>query len=264
MSVVIEGRGLHTGAPARLVLARCDGPATLCGAPVRELRAASADRATRVSLPGRSVLTVEHLFAAMAGLGLHEGVAIELDGPEIPLADGRARAFVTALASLDIAPCVPPSRVVKNGVIAVGASTYVFERGHGARVDVAMSFDDARLAREASWRGDAKDFADRIAPARTFAFARDVEELAARGLATHVAPESVVVIAEDGLLSAGDPAAWDEPVRHKLLDLIGDLFLYGGPPVGAVRATNPGHFVTHAVMRAAIAEGLVAISTPRA
>ena len=212
---------------------------------------------------GERLSTVEHLFSALAGLGFHEGVAIDVEGPELPLLDGAARRYCEALRGLAVAPSAPLLEVKQAGVVAVGPCRYELELGDGVQVEVHAVFEDTRLEAFASWDGDAADYEARIAPARTFAFAHEIEHLLARGLASHVEPTSVVVIAREGLLSAGDPAAWDEPVRHKLLDLIGELFLYGGPPRGVVRATRPGHYVTHEAMRRAIAEGLVGPVEPR-
>jgi UDP-3-O-acyl-N-acetylglucosamine deacetylase len=142
--------------------------------------------------------------------------------------------------------------------LTVGASTYELARGGGVELEVTIDFDDERLAKRASWAGDPEDFFARIAAARTFGFEHELAHLLARGLASHVTPESVVVIAPSGVLFAGAPFSADEPARHKLLDLIGDLYLYGGPPRGRVAALRPGHAATHAVMRRALAEGLVA------
>jgi UDP-3-O-acyl-N-acetylglucosamine deacetylase len=257
----LSGRGLHGGRDARVVLlaqAR-PGPTELNGTDVRELVALRAERATAVRVRGERLSTVEHLFSALAGLGLHEGVAIDVSGPELPLLDGCARRYCEALRPLAIAKSEPMLEVKKKGVVELGPCRYELEPADAVRVEVRAVFDDARLEAFASWDGDAEDYEARVAPARTFAFAHEIEHLLARGLASHVEPESVVVVAEDGLLSAGEPAAWDEPVRHKLLDLVGDLFLYGGPPRGVVRALRPGHYVTHEAMRSALAQGLVGL-----
>jgi UDP-3-O-[3-hydroxymyristoyl] N-acetylglucosamine deacetylase len=124
-------------------------------------------------------------------------------------------------------------------------------------VGVEIELGDPRLAREASWRGDAADFRERVATARTFCFDHEIEELARRGLATHIAPEMVVVLGQV-ILCAGSPFSRDEPARHKLLDLVGDLFLYGGPPCGSVRAYRPGHWSTHEAVRVALERGVLA------
>jgi UDP-3-O-[3-hydroxymyristoyl] N-acetylglucosamine deacetylase len=121
---------------------------------------------------------------------------------------------------------------------------------------VELELGDERIAREAAWGGDARDFRERIATARTFCFAHEVEALAKAGLASHVTPEMVVVIGPE-ILAAGRPFEADEPARHKLLDLVGDLFLYGGPPRGRVHAYRPGHSSSHVAMRIALERGVV-------
>lgn len=262
-AMVIRGQGLHSGARAALTFARGAGPVVLRAngmevaitaldvvATTRSTTVASRDHAIRVA-------TIEHVLAALAGLGVHDGVAITIEGPEAPLADGGARAFVDALRALGVASGPPPLRVVARGSIDVGASRYDFAPGDGVAVEVEVEFERADLARAARWDGDPDDFAARIAPARTFGFEHEVQELLARGLASHVTPESVVVIGQERILSAGPPFAADEPARHKLLDLLGDLYLYGGPPRGRVHALRPGHAATHEALRAALARGLV-------
>ena len=119
-----------------------------------------------------------------------------------------------------------------------------------------LELGDARLERRAAWDGDPDDFRERIAPARTFCFAHEVEELARAGLASHVTPEMVVVIGAE-ILAAGRPFQPDEPARHKVLDLAGDLFLYGGPPRGHVAAYRPGHWSTHRAMQLALESGVI-------
>jgi UDP-3-O-[3-hydroxymyristoyl] N-acetylglucosamine deacetylase len=272
VSTVFAGQGLHSGTRASLRFERHEGPVVVRvegrEVPLAELRVVDTTRSTTIAAArgGARLQTVEHVFAALAGLGLHAGVALVLEGSEVPLADGGARAFVDALGLLGVAPTPPPLRVVRDGVLVVGASTYeLFVAGAGeggVDVEVVVDFDDARLANEAAWRGGADDFRERIAVARTFGFEREVAELLARGLASHVTPESVVVIGVDRVLSAGAPFSADEPARHKLLDLVGDLYLYGGPPRGRVRAIRPGHGATHEAMRRALAEGLVVREPP--
>ena len=240
---------------ARVTFSRKVGAVTLNGTEIADLRVVGTDRATTVEAP--RVATVEHLFAALAALGVREGIAIACDGPELPLLDGGAAKWCDAIATFEIAACEPSLRVMRDGEVEVGRSRYSFAVGLGVEVAVHVEVaTDVEVATEASWSGDPEDFRTRIAHARTFAFARDVEELAARGLASHVDPESVVVLARDAIHSSGRPFESDEPARHKLLDLVGDLHLYGGPPQGRVRAFRPGHWATHAAMQRARALGI--------
>ena len=265
-SVVVEGRGLHTGERGAVSFVRQGGPIVVRAGGVdvelHELRVVDTTRSTTVANGDGAlrIATIEHVFAALGGLGIHDGVAIEIEGREPPLADGGARMYVDALAALGVSSSPPGLRVARDGVIELGASRYeLFAAASDddvVELEVAVDFDDDRIAKSARWSGDASDFRTRIAVARTFGFEHELAELASRGLASHVSPESVVVIGEGRISSSGNAFSADEPVRHKLLDLIGDLYLYGGPPRGRVRATRPGHAATHAMMRRAFEEGL--------
>ena len=141
-------------------------------------------------------------------------------------------------------------------MIRVGSSRYECHPGTVPTVQVFLELDDPRIAPTAGWHGDAGDFHARIAPARTFAFAGDTAELVASGLARRVDPTSVVVVAPDAIHSAGAPFAPDEPARHKVLDLMGDLYLFGGPPIGTIRAVRPGHSSNVQACRIALATGV--------
>ena len=265
MSACVEGHGLHSGAPGAVRFERHDGPTVLrargVDTRVVDLRVVLAIRSTTVEDPTGVVRigTVEHVLAALGGLGAHAGVAVVIDGTEPPLADGGARRYVDLVRALGVPPSPAPLRVVRAGTLEHGGSRYELAcgDGEGVALEVSVDFDDSRIAQEARWSGDPDDFRERIAVARTFGFEREVGDLLERGLASHVTPESVVVIGDGRVLCSGAPFTADEPVRHKLLDLVGDLFLYGGPPRGIMRVTRPGHAATHAVMARALAEGLV-------
>jgi UDP-3-O-[3-hydroxymyristoyl] N-acetylglucosamine deacetylase len=260
---VIEGQGLHSGARATVSFARREGPSVIRrgerAVRLDALEVVDTTRSTTVADRERTfrVATVEHLFAALASHGARDGVEIAIDGPEIPLADGGARAFADAIRALERPPSPPALVVARRAAISIGESVYELEPGEGVAVEVDVDFGDARLARRASWSGDASDFRERIATARTFGFEHEVEDLLARGLATHVAPESVVVVCTDRVLSAGAPFAPDEPARHKLLDLLGDAYLHGGPPRGRLHVTRPGHARNHEAFRRALNESIL-------
>lgn len=275
------GIGLHTGRPGRVTISAGEGPVVLRtsegSAPIAELEVIATARSTTVATGDRRVVvaTVEHLFAALAGAGIDEGLVLTIDGPEVPLLDGGAAAFFDAIMAVvgdarrvvgRDADALPPRRprltIATAGEIVVGESRYRFEpvrpeAPHACRLEVAVDFNDARLAPSAVWEGDAVDFRARIAPARTFGFAHELGELAAKGLAAHVDPESAVLVTPEGILASGRAFTPDEPARHKLLDLMGDLYVHGGPPRGSVHATRPGHGATREAVRRAVEEGLV-------
>jgi UDP-3-O-[3-hydroxymyristoyl] N-acetylglucosamine deacetylase len=263
--VLLEGVGLHSGRAVRVMLHASEGPVVVRAggqeAKVGALTAISTQWATTVEAHGGAfrIRMVEHAFAALAGLGVRSGIALEVEGAEMPLLDGGAAAWCAALDQLRPPASPPRLRVARPGIIDVGASRYEFSPG--PRVDVRVRFetDDVRLAGDACWAGDPDDFRARIAPARTFALAHDLAEIERLGLARHVDPAAVVVVTPHAIHCQGAFEA-DEPARHKLLDLVGDLYLYGGPPRGSVTARRPGHTATfHAVARA-IREGILADS----
>lgn len=269
---VISGWGLHGGGPSSIRFVAHDGPVVLraggIDTRIADLRVVDTTRSTTVANATGSVrvATIEHVCAALGGLGVHEGVAVVLEGREPPLADGGARLYADALRALarqaGIRATRPALRIARDGVIEIKGSRYelrcaVRDDPDAVELEVALEFDDERIAKEARWSGDPEDFRLRIASARTFGFEVEVGDLLARGLASHVTPESVVVIGKDRVLSAGNAFTADEPARHKLLDLVGDLYLHGGPPRGSLRATRPGHAATHEVMRAADDQGLI-------
>jgi UDP-3-O-[3-hydroxymyristoyl] N-acetylglucosamine deacetylase len=224
---------------------------------LRDLVVEDADRATVVRATAIPIATVEHLLAACAGLGLHDGLLFEVHGGEVPLLDGAALVFARALRGLAISSSSPSLTVTRDETLTFRESRYAFHRGRSSKVAVSLSYDDPRVLANAVWAGDRDDFVSRIAGARTFAFADEVAALVNAGHASHVDPASVVVLAPDAILVAGAPFTADEPARHKLLDLMGDLFLYGGPPLGGIHAHRPGHRATHAILREALASGVI-------
>jgi UDP-3-O-[3-hydroxymyristoyl] N-acetylglucosamine deacetylase len=288
--IAVDGVGLHTGERARVVLRRAPGPVRIRArgveATLAELRVVASARATTVEPRGGGfrVCTVEHALAALAGLGVHDGVTLDVDGPEMPLLDGGAALWCEALRSLSLVPSAPRLRVTRAATYDVGPSRYVFDpgprppgegprggalhsrergasgadRGPSVSVSVRVDFGLSFVATTAAWHGDPADFAARIAPARTFALAREVDELARRGLARHVDPACVLVLSSDAILHAGRPPAPDEPARHKLLDLLGDFHLHGGPAVGRVHAVRPGHAANVRAFRRALDAGVLA------
>jgi UDP-3-O-[3-hydroxymyristoyl] N-acetylglucosamine deacetylase len=266
-ALVVEGFGLHTGAAARVALESQPGGAVTFRvdgftARIDELSIIATERATTVqaSRGGPPVRTVEHAFAALGGMSIYDGLSIAVEGPEMPLLDGGAAAWCRALAALGLAPSARPLRVTRPAVLRVGSSSYEFAPAEGVDIEVCIDFDDRRIAGEARWAGAADDFRDRIAPARTFAFERDIEEFVRRGLARHVAPDAVVVLTPSAVLSSGAAFSPDEPARHKLLDVIGDFYIHGGPAKGHLRAVRPGHAANERAFSRARADGILAFA----
>jgi len=257
----IAGPGLFGGKSCNVQISAHPGPTALARggarADVVDFAPVPATRATAVACGAIAARGVEHLFAALGGLGLHDGVLVTIDADELPILDGAAAAWCRALLALGAPPAPPRLVVAREGEIAIRGSVYRFAPADAPSVRVAIDFGDLPVARDAAWGGDPADFVSRIAPARTFARADEIDALAAAGLSATVPPSSVVLLAPSGLLAGGAPAAADEPARHKLLDLVGDLFLHGGPPRGLVDARRPGHAATHEAVAAARREGIL-------
>jgi UDP-3-O-[3-hydroxymyristoyl] N-acetylglucosamine deacetylase len=257
------GIGLHSGRPVRLRLlpapaehgirfARTDVdveiPATLA-------HVGEQDHATTLSRHGVSIGTVEHLLAALAGLGVDD-VRVEVDGPELPVLDGSAAPFVILLHEAGLRPlAVPRLHIrVKEEVAVVhgGKSVRLTPAGH-FEIGYTIGFDHPLLRHQAfSLRLTPRSFTEQVAPARTFGFLREVEMLRKSGLALGGSLENAVVIGETGVLN-NKLRFEDEFVRHKILDAMGDLALLGFPLFGRLEATRAGHALHTAVAQKLLA-----------
>jgi UDP-3-O-[3-hydroxymyristoyl] N-acetylglucosamine deacetylase len=261
--VRLEGFGLHSGAACAIELERAAGEVAFRHEQRvltrRELSATRLDLGVELTHAdsGFRVDLVEHLFGALGGLGVHSGVLVTVHGPEIPLLDGGARQLTTAIASLDCPRERPALFIAEAAVVQTHESTYEFAPGDDVRLAVETNFAGVGVER-AEWDGSAESFVRDIAPARTFGFARDADRLRARGRAVRVDLRAVMVLDDDGrVLPPGEPERPHELARHKLLDLVGDAYSFGGPPLGSIRASRPGHRANHAAMAEAIATGIV-------
>lgn len=269
----LEGYALHAGIPTAVVLAAQAGPVTIgrgnWRARLDQLRVVSTDAAVRVACDeGTEIELVEHFLAALGGLGIRDGVAATIDGPEFPLLDGGARELADALAAMHLPRAAPALMVARASVLTHGASSYAFETGSSPEVAVEIDFAHRDIGRQrASWAGDPTDFRERIARARTFGFSRDAVDLRARGraqLCWSTDPDARLALARgllaydaESRLAGAAPPEQDEAARHKLLDLIGDLTFYGGPPQGRIVALRPGHTATHQIVPMALRLGLL-------
>lgn len=263
-NVSLAGKGLFTGQNAVVSLARSPGPVRFRVGDREHALGALEPRArgrTSALFAGDTpvVSCAEHLFAAIGALGVGRDLVIETSHEELPLLDGGAVAWAEALLALFGRGSTAPSPlvVVRAGVVCVGPTEVRFAPHEGRRVEVHFESAHPCIVHDAVWSGDVDDFMSRIAPARTFVEERELAAMAAAGKSATADPESVVVLGESTVHAAGRPFSPDEPARHKLLDLIGDLALHGGPPRGSVTARRPGHAATHAVMARALEGGLV-------
>jgi UDP-3-O-[3-hydroxymyristoyl] N-acetylglucosamine deacetylase len=200
--------------------------------------------ATVLERDGVRVSTIEHLMAALYALQIDDA-RIELDGPEMPILDGSSLPFVEAL--LRAGPVESDVErlfihIVRPLEVAQEEKTISVHPAAEYRVTYAIDFDHPKLGYQeltaSLWGGDA--FRTKLAPARTFTFEREVETLRKAGLALGGSLENAVVVGDEGILNPGLRFP-DEFVRHKMLDLTGDLSLLGRPLLGHVVAYRAGH-----------------------
>ncbi|HJS47513.1 MAG TPA: bifunctional UDP-3-O-[3-hydroxymyristoyl] N-acetylglucosamine deacetylase/3-hydroxyacyl-ACP dehydratase [Gemmatimonadales bacterium] len=258
----VRGTGLHTGsdttltfepAPAGrgIVFRRTDLP----GAPEIPARLSAVqatDRRTVLGEGAAEVHTVEHVLAAVRGLGV-EDVSVALDGPEPPAGDGSFRPFVEALRSAGVVerPGEPVRyRVAAPFTVTEGESTYVISPDRACRLTVAIDFPHPLIGSQAgSWVLTPEGFERELAGARTFGFTHEVERLREQGLIRGASTANAVVLDERAVLDT--ELRWpDEFVRHKAADLVGDLALLGGRLEAHVVATRPSHQGNVALVRA--------------
>jgi UDP-3-O-[3-hydroxymyristoyl] N-acetylglucosamine deacetylase len=266
--VRLDGIALHAGARTSVTLSRAPGPIRLAQrgaeATLAELVPLRTDRGVRLGTrDGRIAVDLcEHLLAALGGLGVRGGVRVATDDDELPLLDGGARRFVEALDAIGARDeaAAPSLRITRAAAFEHEASVYRFAPDGGVRLAVDVRFPPPLGAQAARWDGDPADFAERIAPARTFGWAREHAALLAAGRARGVDLDAVLVLDDAGPVPGCRPPAPSEPARHKLLDLVGDLALYGGPPEGSLEAVRPGHGATHRIVALALEAGVLSRS----
>ncbi len=243
----IEGVGLHTGAPARVEVRPAPPDTGLRfiagGAEIPALAeyVVETARATVIGNGTITISTVEHLLAALFGMGV-SNAQICIEGPEIPVADGSAKRFAEAIAAAGIAaqglvrrryvPLAP--EFVRDGdraVIVLPSAQFRVRFLADFTPPIGTQFFDAEI--------NPQVFSSEVAAARTFGYLHEVEALLQRGLARGGTLENALVFAPDGPMQ---PMRWDnEPVRHKVLDLLGDLALLGAWPQCEVVAIKSGH-----------------------
>ncbi|MEI6860155.1 MAG: UDP-3-O-acyl-N-acetylglucosamine deacetylase [Shewanella sp.] len=208
---------------------------------------------------GVRISTIEHLFAALAGLGIDNAI-IEVDSPEIPIMDGSASPFVFLLQSVGIQEQTAPKkylRIKKKIRVEDGDKWVELKPYKGFRVDFAIDFDHPEIAR--SQQHIVMDFSSSafirdISRARTFGFMRDIEYLRANNLALGGSMENAVVLDEYKVLNPNGLRYEDEFVKHKMLDAFGDLYVVGHAIVGEFRAYKTGHALNNQLVRALLAQ----------
>ncbi|MGQ9602973.1 MAG: bifunctional UDP-3-O-[3-hydroxymyristoyl] N-acetylglucosamine deacetylase/3-hydroxyacyl-ACP dehydratase [bacterium] len=204
----------------------------------------SLSRRTVITSENTSVSTVEHVMAAIFGLGI-DNLLIEIDGAELPESDGSCLPFVELLRKAGIVELDQGKQFVEvDSPISVSSdgAQLIALPYPGFRITFTISFDHPLIgAQHASYEITEEIFEKEIAPARTFAFLKEVEALRDRGLAKGGSLANSIVVGDDRLVNPEPLRFRDEFVRHKILDLIGDLGLVGFPIRGHIIALKSGH-----------------------
>jgi len=212
-------------------------------------------RARRTALRNGTLAieTVEHCLAALHGLGI-DNVEIELSGGELPGGDGSCLFFVEALASAGITqqPSLRRPLVIRETVrVAEGDAELIAVPTNTEDLNIIYDLDygpDARIPRQIYAVLVSDDFCKEIAPARTFLLEEEARQFQAAGLGKHLTYNDVLVIGAEGVV--GNQFRFpNECVRHKILDLVGDLYLAGRPIYGKILARKSGHALNHELVR---------------
>jgi UDP-3-O-[3-hydroxymyristoyl] N-acetylglucosamine deacetylase / 3-hydroxyacyl-[acyl-carrier-protein] dehydratase len=263
----LEGIGLHLGVPCTLtfqparsrqgiVFRRTDCPGLpRIRAHVSEV--SSSERRTQLGKGDHAVHTVEHVLAAVSGMGIDD-ITIDMDGPEPPILDGSAAPFLAALSEAGLASIegepeflhlTEPVRIID------GASVYEAYPFDGFELDVTIEFPHPLIGKQSRRFTVTRDtFESELSRARTFGFVHEVESLRAKGLIKGATLDNAVVLDDSDILS-GDLRWSDEFVRHKAMDCIGDLALAGARVRARIVAVKPSHRGTVTLVREMVKAG---------
>lgn len=258
------GVGLHCGVATRVVIRpagadfgirfrRVDSAARGSEIPAHWSRLEPAPLCTRIGDGnGESIDTIEHLMAALAGCGIHNAL-VEVDGPEIPILDGSAKPFVARLLSGGVRTLDVPVRALRiRESVEVYAGDAIARLDPSDRLEIAfgIDFSDSAIGRQELKLDMANGaFVRELSDSRTFCRHSDVQALRANGLARGGSLDNAVVVDGATVLSPGGFRHADEPVRHKMLDAMGDLALAGAPLLGRYTGVRAGHALTGCLLR---------------
>ena len=210
-----------------------------------------------VNADGVAVSTVEHVMAALAGCGIRNAL-IEVDGPEVPILDGSAEPFVRGLLEAGLQRQEGPSRaieILKPVEVTHGDAVARLEPAQTFSMAFDIQFADAAIGSQSKDMHLANGaFVHELSDSRTFCRKSDVDAMHAQGLALGGTYNNAIVVDGSDVLSPGGLRHDDEPVRHKMLDAVGDLALAGAPILGRYVGHKSGHTLTNKLLRALFAD----------
>ncbi|WP_420566968.1 UDP-3-O-acyl-N-acetylglucosamine deacetylase [Thalassovita sp.] len=267
-SVTFSGNGLHSGQPAVMTVhpaapeygiwfKRTDVIGRDALIPARWDAVNQSPLCTLLeNEAGVTLSTVEHIMAALAGCGVHNAL-IEVDGPEVPILDGSSAIFVRAILQRGLADQSVPVQaieILKPIEVRKGDAWARLEPGLDLTIDFHIDFEDAAIGVQHKTLKLANgSFVRELCDSRTFCRKADVDYMRQNGLALGGTLMNAVVVEGDKVLSPGGLRHADEPVRHKMLDALGDLALAGAPILGRYTGYRAGHAMTNDLLRAMFA-----------
>jgi UDP-3-O-[3-hydroxymyristoyl] N-acetylglucosamine deacetylase len=257
-SVKAVGIGLHSGEKISLKINPSPANTGICFVrndlspkqfiPARTEYVADTRFATTIGTERGSISTIEHLMAALFGAGVNNAL-IEVDGPEVPAMDGSAAPFLSLLQKAGLKTQDKPIRyieILEPVTVKRGDKSLSIEPSKNFIVSFEIEFEHPLIAKQRFIEKITPQiFACQISKARTFGFLSEVELLRENGFAQGGSLENAVVVGDTSIYNSGGLRFSDEFVRHKVLDLIGDLYLLGAPILGKVKAVKSGHAMHH-------------------
>lgn len=265
-AIAIPGVGLHSGKPVRMVLRpapentglsfrRIDLGSTIAVSPTNWVEANLCTILRNDQ--GHEVRTVEHLMAALHGCGVHN-LVIEVDGPELPILDGSAAPFVRRILEAGLCESSAPLqilRVLRTVTVTRGDASATLRPADDFRMSFNIDFEEAAIGQQSLSMGlHNGTFLRELSDCRTFCMRKDVEMMQANGLALGGSLRNAVVFDQGRVLSPGGLRRRDEPVRHKMLDAMGDLYVLGRPLLAHYIGDRAGHALTGLLLQSLMSD----------
>ena len=262
--IIFEGIGLHKGLKSKLSVLPAEIDFGICFKridvhsgdvyiPAILNNVANSELCTRLeNSDGISVSTIEHLMAALAGCGINNAL-LEIDGPEVPILDGSSLAFVKEILKSGINlqnQSLRAVRILKTVEYERELAWAKFEPSANSKMSFSIEFSDEAIGAQSKTLDMSNgSFVRELCDSRTFCRHSEVEAMRSKGLALGGSYENAVVVDGKNVLSPGGLRHSDEPVRHKMLDALGDIALAGFPIIGHYVGHKAGHGITHGLLR---------------
>jgi len=262
--IIFEGIGLHKGLKSKLSVLPAEIDFGICfkridvqtgdvSIPAVLNNVVNSELCTRLeNSDGISVSTIEHLMAALAGCGINNAL-LEIDGPEVPILDGSSLTFVKEILKSGIKlqnQSLKAVRILKKVEYKRDLAWAKFEPSANPKMSFSIEFSDEAIGSQSKTLDMSNgSFVRELCDSRTFCRHSEVEAMRSKGLALGGNYENAVVVDGKRVLSPGGLRHSDEPVRHKMLDALGDIALAGFPIIGHYIGYKAGHGITHGLLR---------------